>query len=53
MYQIIEQFIFNDLIGLETPLGSILTDVSIILIYIALVMFIIWMFKIASRIIKL
>lgn len=53
MYEIIEHFIFNDFIGLETPLGSILCDVSIILIYIALVSFVIWMFRVASRIIKI
>lgn len=52
MYEIINNFIMNDLIGGYIPLGYILTDVSIILIYVALVYMLIWVFKIASSIIK-
>lgn len=56
MYQLIYDFILNALIAqtvsdvYTTQLAMILTHTSIVLIYVALVMFIVWVFKVFANI---
>ena len=53
MYDIVNDFIVERFIGVDNALAKILTDVSIVLMYVALVYMLIWVFRVASRIIKL
>jgi hypothetical protein len=53
MYEIVYDFIQHVLFHADSRLVPILTDLSMILIYVALVYMLIWVFRVASRIIKL
>lgn len=54
MYSIVFDFINQDLFGgVESALVPILTDTTMILIYVALVYMLIWVFNVASRVLKL
>lgn len=53
MYEIVFNFIVNQLFGVENTLAYILVDFSMILIYIAFVNMLVWVFRIASNVIKI
>lgn len=54
MYTIVYDFINVHLFGgVDSVLIPILTDVTMILFYVALVNLLIWVFNVASRVIKL
>ena len=45
MYEIVNQFIIENLVPASNQLSTILTDATIVLLYVRLVGFVVWVFK--------
>lgn len=48
MYDIVNQFITENLVPASNQLSTILTDATIVLLYVCLVGFVIWVFKLVA-----